>query len=67
MPHTDNSSTSPEEKTLFTLEEQSPESKETDFMGNLNFILIFHPKIQIYSLKIHPLCSTEKYIHTGLE
>lgn len=38
MPLTDKLATSPEEKTLFTLEEQSPESKETDSMGNLNFI-----------------------------
>ncbi|XP_056089189.1 protein Wiz isoform X2 [Rhinichthys klamathensis goyatoka] len=34
MPRTDKSATSPEEKTLFTLEEESPESKETDFMGS---------------------------------
>lgn len=39
MPLTDKLATSPEEKTLFTLEEQSPESKETDSMGNLNLIL----------------------------
>ncbi|XP_048043539.1 uncharacterized protein wizb isoform X2 [Megalobrama amblycephala] len=34
MPLTDKLSTSPKEKTLFSLEEQSPESKETDSMGS---------------------------------
>lgn len=43
LPLTDKLSTSPEEKTLFSLEEQSPESKETDSLGNLNFI--FFPQI----------------------
>ncbi|KTG41566.1 hypothetical protein cypCar_00029864 [Cyprinus carpio] len=40
IPVTDKLATSPGEKTLFSIEERSPESKETDAMGNMNFILI---------------------------
>lgn len=33
---TDKSATSPREKTLFSFQEQSPESKETDTIGKMN-------------------------------
>ncbi len=45
MPATDKLSTSPGENTLFSIEEQSPESKETDAMGNMNFRLFIYFKI----------------------
>lgn len=41
MPVTDKLATSPEEKTPFSIEEQSPESKETDAMGNFRLLIYF--------------------------
>lgn len=42
MPVTDKLAASPEEKTMFSIEEQSPESKETDTMGNMNLSLLIY-------------------------